>query len=197
MAEIKSAILTPADIPFDVGFHFDDELRDVPNDPDAMHAAVAWLIEKHQQSAPGTIAAAVIASLLGIYCRMIGRLPEAETYLKTAIETFKAGEQIEKWFVANLRLATVFLSQKRFGDAEGLLITLDKAAVAEPRVESYRHFVWQHRGKWAFDQARFVEARDDFARALVDRQSKGLKDLIDSSKLALSVAEKRLKAAPQ
>jgi len=187
------AVLTPADIPFDVGYTFDESLREVPTNTDQMVAAVDWLVSQAKDTAEGSQARATVTSLLGVYCRIIGQLDEAEAYMLEAISTFAAGQQLEKLFVARLRLASVFQWQKRFEEADVLLKELDKAAIAEPRLESYRHFVWQHRGKSAFDQGRYAEARDDFARSLVERRAKGLQDLIKSSEFSLNVAAKMIK----
>lgn len=187
------AVLTPADIPFDVGYVFDDGLREVPNNPEAMVAAVDWLVAQAKETAEGSQARATISSLLGVYCRIIGQLDEAESYLVEAISTFASGQQVEKHFVAKLRLATVLQWQRRFEEADGMVWELDKASIAEPRLESYRHFVWQHRGKSAFDQERYIEARDDFARSLVERRAKGLQDLIKASEFSLGMATKLIK----
>ncbi|PLZ99070.1 hypothetical protein CEN50_08740 [Fischerella thermalis CCMEE 5268] len=74
------------DIPFDVSFHFDHNLRDVPNAPAQMQQAVEWLQSQLKDNTNNTRKQIELLGLIGVYARMLHDFPTAQQALISAIE---------------------------------------------------------------------------------------------------------------
>jgi tetratricopeptide (TPR) repeat protein len=84
------------------------------------------------------------------------------------------------------RLGHVYQWRREFEPAERLFA----AALAADLPDPARAAIEQHAGKFRYDQGRYVEARDHFARALELRRG-GDPDLVASSEIALDAARRR------
>ncbi|HLP87161.1 MAG TPA: hypothetical protein VK184_00950 [Nostocaceae cyanobacterium] len=67
-------------IPFDVSYHFDEHLRDIPNNCEEMRLAVNWLISQ-QENSQDILKKQQLSGLIGVYSRMLGDLNTALDYL--------------------------------------------------------------------------------------------------------------------
>ena len=68
-------------IPFDVSYHFDDNLRDVPNSPIQMQQAVRFLKSQFDSSLHDIDRQIYLAGLIGVYSRMLYDFSTAEQAL--------------------------------------------------------------------------------------------------------------------
>ena len=176
-----------------IGYHFDDALREVPADPVEMARAVAALQVELRATNGDDRARARLLGRLGPFLRILGRLDDAATVLMEAVDLC-ATRSDERDLAANrLRLAHVYQWQRRFDLSDPLFMAALAQCESEPAARPLLPFAWQHLGKDRFDQGRFAEAAAHFARALALRRREGDANLIASSAHALAVAEARLR----
>jgi tetratricopeptide (TPR) repeat protein len=153
------------DLPFDVSYRFDADLRDVPNSPDGMVMAVAYLAEQLGQVAQTPQVEARMLGRMAVFCRMLGRLEEAEGYAGRALALCKEAGDDSCELANSIRLAHVLQWQGRFEEADALFLdTLARSH--EPSLSRYRSFAHQHYGKSLYDQRRYHEAAEHFQAAL-------------------------------
>jgi tetratricopeptide (TPR) repeat protein len=178
-------------------YRFDRDLREVPDAPDEMDAAVVALIGELEK--PGLDASEELQLLgqIGVMCRMLGRLDDAERYLQRAVALSKQVGSERSRQVNRIRLAHVYQWQGRFGLSDPIFE--EAVALCERReaLSAYLDFALQHYGKSLFDQGRYAEAERLFERALQLRLAKGDDSLAASSRFALDVTRGRLSAGSQ
>lgn len=177
-------------IPFDVSYHFDDNLRDVPNSPTQMQQAVKFLKSQFDSSLQDIDRQIYLAGLIGVYSRMLHDFSTAEQALTTALSLCNGNNKLK---IANsIRLAHLYQWQQQYKLSEALLEEVLIQCQSDYRLESYLDFAYQHLGKCKFDQAKYKEAQYYFNLALKLRQKKGDRSLIDSTQLALDLVQKSM-----
>ena len=180
------------DIPFDVSYHFDDNLHDVPNSPAQMRQAISFLqskLDSNREDLPQQIS---LLGLIGGYARMLHDFSTAATALNSALNLCHRLKD-ERLKIANLiRLAHLYQWQKQYDRSEALLDKVLIECKNNPLLELYCNFAYQHLGKCKFDQAKYKQAQHCFGKALKLRQIKGDRSLIDSTQLALNVTQQRI-----
>lgn len=179
-------------IPFDVSYHFDANLHEVPNSRAGMQQAIAWLQMQLEQTTDQPERQLQILGLLGSYGRILHNFSLAKQALLTAIDLAESiGSDCYK--VINLiRLAHVYQWQHDYVVAEALFDSALVYCRTQPELSSYRDFVYQHWGKCKFDQAYFAEAQAYCEQAMELRLKKGDQSLILSTQLVLEKVCQRL-----
>lgn len=129
-------------------------------------------------------------SLLGSYYRLIGECKEAHPYFGAAYFYF-AGRNPQLEIVNMLRWADAFRFEKRFDEAQKILKQAE-AVISESDNSDYHDFLEQHFGKLHFDMGNYKAALECFERAYSLRLAKGVKDLIESSDLAIRLTKHRI-----
>jgi tetratricopeptide (TPR) repeat protein len=176
---------------FNTSYHFDENLRDVPDDRAGMISAARML--EGQLSLGETDPHVRIKTLgtLGVYLRILGDLDGAQTRLEEAV-TLAAQTGDERAALVNtLRLAHVYQWQRRFEEADSLFAAVTDQCEHDPRFRQYLDFAYQHYGKSKFDQRLYAEAEALFKQALDIRLAKGDESLVESSSLAWQTARRR------
>jgi hypothetical protein len=74
------------DIPFDVSYHFDENLHDVPNSPVQMQQAVKYLQSQFDNNSHDLDQQIKIAGLIGVYARMLHDFKTAKQALTKAFK---------------------------------------------------------------------------------------------------------------
>ncbi|GAB4189021.1 MAG: hypothetical protein Fur006_29980 [Coleofasciculaceae cyanobacterium] len=178
-------------IPFDVSFHFDEQLREIPNAPDEMQRAVDFLLAQVNEAKTNLHQQVYFYGLIGVYARILGDFPLAHTALTTAIALSEELEDELLKAVNQLRLAHLYQWQQQYTLSDRLFRELLVRCVSNPNLEPYLDFVFQHAGKSKFDQGRYATAQKYFQRALAIRLSKGDSSLIESTQFALKIAQRQ------
>jgi predicted nucleotidyltransferase len=176
-------------------YHFDQNLRDVPDDPEGMARAVEALRAASRAEVKDSGARARLLGQLGPYLRMLGHLDEAAAVLAGAVQLCDTGGDVRRGVANRLRLANVYQWQRRFDLSDPLFAEALRRCETADAARALLSFAWQHLGKSLFDQGRYAEAAAHFARALGARRADGNPELIASSSLALGTAERRLREA--
>ena len=179
-------------IPFDVSYHFDENLHDVPNSPFQMQQAIEFLQSEFDNSVRDIERQIRISGLIGAYARMLHDFETAQQALTTALNLCDRFGHKKLRIVNSIRLAHLYQWQQQYKLSEALFTWVLKQCQTNPEFKSYLDFVCQHFGKCLFDQAKYQEARDYFNRAFKLRQRKGDRSLIDSTQLALDVVQRKI-----
>jgi tetratricopeptide (TPR) repeat protein len=183
--------VTLPDIPYNISYSFDQDLRDVPEAPGDMARAVDFL---QAQLASGEMSERDQARLLGqkgVLCRMLLRLEEAEEYCERAVAICRQLGDARCEFVNSIRLAHVYQWQGRFNESDSLFLWTLELCERGPDLAGYLDFACQHYGKSLFDQGQYAQAIEMFERALEIREKKGDAALVESSRIALQTARAR------
>jgi tetratricopeptide (TPR) repeat protein len=178
------------DIPFDVSYHFNENLQDVPNNPDEVKHAIAFLLGQLSKEEIESRQRIQLLGLVGVYARMLKDFATAQQALTSAIELSELlGDKRLK--TANLiRLAHVHQWWQEYALSEALFEEVIMACQQDRDLASYLDFAYQHMGKCKFDQQQYKEAQNYFEQALVLRNNKGDQSLIDSTQFAIKVVSR-------
>jgi tetratricopeptide (TPR) repeat protein len=125
-------------------------------------------------------------SKLGELYRIDGKYQEAETLLKSVLQSLAYFPNQKLVFLTELRLAIVY---QYAGDWENSLNLFEKIEF-EP-IEEFESFVYQCRGKLEFEMGNFWMAIHYFERAKRLRLDK--LELLESTELAIQRVKKELK----
>jgi tetratricopeptide (TPR) repeat protein len=170
----------------DLTYHFDSNLRDIPNSPEDMRAHIATLeAELSTTPPPDTETQLRLLGTIGVYARMLDDLTKAEHNLLAALSLAQQTNNRSSYVANSLRLAHVLQWQQRFTEADSIFTAIIQLCRADPNLSHYLDFAYQHYGKSLFDQQRYAEAERAFNSALILRQSKDDPSLLESTQFAL------------
>ncbi|SCN38080.1 Uncharacterized protein BC067498_04682 [Bacillus cereus] len=106
-------------IPFEMGYTFDENLREKPISLAEMKQGITFLKEHlHEDSLYGKS-----CGLIGVYKRIAGNLSESNYYLQEAIEYYIQTENIQRLFINKLRLAHTYHWERKFSAANTTRLT--------------------------------------------------------------------------
>ena len=179
-------------ISFDVSYHFDYRLHDIPNSPAQMQQAVNFLQSEFNKSSHDLNQQIYLAGLIGVYARMLHNFKTSEQALNTALQLCDRIEDRRFKIANSIRIAHLYQWHQQYELSEALFDEILKQCKSDSNLTSYLDFAYQHVGKCKFDRDKYEEARHCFDLALELRQQKGDRSLIDSTKLALKVVQQRL-----
>jgi len=169
----------------DLSYHFDKNLRDVPNTPVDMTAACHEL-QRTAESASDPSQKAQLLAQLGSYQRMLNDLVRAEQAFSESLQLLEqSNASPRRLTAARIRLAHVFQWQKRFVESGQILKSCIEASRSFDDQGEMLSFALQHMGKNLFDQSKYDEAQRCFYDAMMIRVRLEKQDLADSSRLAL------------
>ncbi|SDC14225.1 hypothetical protein [Shouchella lonarensis] len=173
-------------IPYDMGFIFDEHLREIPNCTEEMTKGIAYLKEQLHETEDQTEQTRLLGQM-GVYLRMVGSLGESCEVLKKALSHARQAQLPQRMFVNQLRLAHTYQWMGNFSRSNEIFARLQRE-VEKEELMHLRSFFYQHQGKNLFDQGRYIEARDCFRTALAIRREEGAdEELLASSEKALAV----------
>ena len=135
-----------------------------------------------------------IKGTIGVYCRLLGRLDEAESYLTEALSLIERNKLSQNlWVQQAIRRAHVAQWKQQFPQAEAMFLKAVSICETDPTCSEYLDFAVQHLGKCYFDQHQYARALKCFERALEIRRYKKISDLISSSEFAIEITQERMK----
>ncbi|GEN31567.1 tetratricopeptide (TPR) repeat protein [Cerasibacillus quisquiliarum] len=181
-----------SDIPFNMKFHFDDDLREVPISKGDMIKGINFIKESlsYVQTEGEK---AKLYGLIGVYSRIVQQLDESKRYLDLAVKINESHQNDRARFVNELRLAHTHQWMKNFTVSNKIFNRLVNQALENDNYKTtYLDFVYQHAGKNFFDQGKYHSALTYFEEALEIRMRKDNQELIDSTTYAIRVCEKRM-----
>ncbi len=183
------------EIPHNMNFTYNDELREVPEDSTQMLKGIEWLNEELIRVSPtDALQSALVLHNLCVYSRITGDYKTAETCGKDAINVFKEKGKSELVFFMKLRMAQLFHYKKNYTQADEIYVkaqkTIEKSKSAQ--VKKYFEFVLFHLGCLKFEKGFFAEANSLFARALDERLIAGDLQKIQACEKALRLVNEKI-----
>src|SRR5699024_9775005 len=121
--------------------------------------------------------------------RIVGELDESEKHLKTAIQIYKELEQSRRVFINTLRLAHTYQWWTKFDISNQMFSELREQAESDPDLSDLLDFVYQHHGKYHFDQKECEPSLAHYEKALHLRHNSQNEELIASTKTAIEACE--------
>ncbi|WKZ39163.1 MAG: hypothetical protein QY328_12935 [Anaerolineales bacterium] len=183
--------MNPADIPFDISYAFDENLREYPCNAQDMRRALTWIMERLEANSFEPHQHIRMAGLAGSLARILRDFEIAHRNLEQALRLARIADE-KRFVTANeLRLAHLYQWEKQFGTSTTMFDEIIKNCETDVELEAYLDFAYQHAGKNAFDQGHYEEAETFFKKALQIRSQKGNADLIESTELAMKAVHKR------
>lgn len=184
---------------FNLNYRFGADLREIPENPASMQAYVDFLIgeirklkiEKpaHEGEIPANVRAVVkLLGEVGSYAKILKKPEAARNALDKSlslIDQYQLG--LGTWAVHTLRYGDVLRFQNDALGAETAFRSVLEMAERQPAIAELADFAWQHLGKMYFDGKQLKKAEDCFLKALEIRKKKGVKELTESTELALRV----------
>lgn len=175
-------------------YHFDENLRDVPDCSNTLQKYVEILQQKYKHL-KNPIDQIRAMGELGVYLRQLMKLNEAACIIEEALHLVnhhQLGIKLETQ--QKIRLAHVYQWQKDFIKSTQLFSDIIESCCQNTELNKYLSFAFQHSGKNLFDQGQYQEALLCFKEALDLRlKNNSPQDQIDSSKLAINVAKNKIK----
>ncbi|HEY0071938.1 MAG TPA: tetratricopeptide repeat protein [Chloroflexia bacterium] len=174
-------------------YHYNSQLREVPDDPLAMRAACAVLASVLRSEDLPSADELQILGRIGPLYRILGELDLAESYLRQAVELAAATGNRQALLSNRLRLAQMLQWRGRIAEADSMFLNCLAECEIEPEVAPYLATACHGYGKSLFEQGRYEEAAAQFRRALDLGGAVGDSEVVEASELALRVAEQRIK----
>jgi tetratricopeptide (TPR) repeat protein len=183
---------------FDVSFHIDEKLHEIPNNPEQMQQALDYLQE--QLLNPNAVDERVQArlyGLIGVYARILGDFCQAREALMAAIALSKELKDVRLLALNLLRLAQVYQWQHQYELSDRLIEEALSYYTNNPTLSAYLDFAYQYAGKCKFEQQQYQKAHWYFEQALIIRQRRGNPSLLKATQLVLELTRKRLSAVTE
>ncbi|CAI8750012.1 hypothetical protein [Bacillus pseudomycoides] len=175
-------------IPFEMGYTFDENLREKPLSLAEMKQGITFL---KTNLAHSDISYAKQCGLIGVYDRIVENLSESKYYLQKAIERYEALQHTQGIFINKLHLAHVYHWESDFEKANEIFAELFHM-LHQNDLTNYEDFLYQHYGKSKLDEGDLNVALPYFQKALQIRMKKGNEELIRSTELCIQHCSSRL-----
>jgi tetratricopeptide (TPR) repeat protein len=172
-------------------YHYNSQLREVPDDPLAMRAACAVLASVLRSEDLPSADELQILGRIGPLYRILGELDLAESYLSRAVELAASTGNRELLVSNKVRLAQVLQWRGRIAEADSMFLNCLAECEMEPELAPYMAAACHGYGRSLFEQGRYEEAAAQFKRALEIGGAVEDSEVVEASKLALRVAKQR------
>ncbi len=178
------------ELPFKLTHSFDQNLREVPDEPDQFDKAIDHLLDQLKANNQG-LALAIIHSKLGSLLRVRGRHDESLSHHLKAEELLGLLNEPRLRMINNIRSASAFQFLGSFSRAKGILEKCILEIGEDKALCDLLDFAHQHLGKIYFDLGDFSKAKLHLETALNIRLHKKDEHLIRSSQFALDVVRSK------
>jgi tetratricopeptide (TPR) repeat protein len=179
-------------IPFDVSYHLDERLHEIPSSRHQMELAIDYL-QEHLKTSEGDVPRQIrLYGLIGVYARIVGDFPLARVALIKAIDLSKERGD-ERCIALNLlRLAQVYQWHHQYAVCDRLLADAFARFSKNSALKSDLDFAYQYAGKYHFERGSYGQALRYFQQALTIRLRKGNPASIEATQLTLKITQQQL-----
>ncbi len=175
-------------IPFNINYTIGNDLREVPEDIDEFKKAIAFMEEK-LVLAETNKEKAWLLSKLGVLNRIIGRVEISKIQLIDAQHIIQDLNEERMQIINDIRIGQTLQYTGKFEQAEQMYISLEEDMKTGKHTDLL-DFIYQHKGKNYYEWGRLQEAVSAFEKALMMREKKGNKALIQSTRIVLEKVNK-------
>lgn len=189
------------DIPYNIDFTFDNNLRETPKDPEDMHRAITYLETRLIEESQDDYERMRLSGIVGTLYLILGDYEMAEDHINSAIASSNNLRDRRAQLRNLMRLAQVYQFRKHFVLADRIFKQVIQASEANRDASSPNRnsplmseldLVYHQYGKCLFDQGDYEIALHMFEKALKIRQYKKDKSLIASTQHAIQVTSEKL-----
>jgi len=189
------------DIPYNIDFSFDDNLREVPQDADSMQEAITQLETRLIEESQDDYERMRLSGIVGTLYRILGDYEMAEEHINAAIASSNNLRDRRAQLRNLMRLAQVYQSRQHYDLADRIfkqVIEACEASVDSSNPNSSNPFMtdldtaYQYYGACLFDQEDYEIALHMFEKALKIRERKQDKHLLDETQHAIRITRAKL-----
>ncbi|MDY7223264.1 tetratricopeptide repeat protein [Halalkalibacterium halodurans] len=182
-----------SNIPSNLDFYFDDNLREVPVSTIDLIKGIEFKKKQSHSPQDNEEELAKTYGLIGVYSRIVNKIEDSKKYLSLAIEMNIQSGNHKSLFVNELRLAHTYQWETNYYKSNKLFKKLKEQSESDTEHSNYLDSVYQHYGKNLFDQSEYQLALKYVKKALRIRVEKGNKELIDSTEYAINICNEKIK----
>jgi len=189
------------DIPYNIDFTFDDNLREIPKDAEDMHRAINFLETRLIEESQDDYERMRLSGIAGTLCLILGDYQMAEEHINAAIASSNNLRDRRAQLRNLMRLAQVYQYRQQYDLADRIfkqviqLVEASRDATQPDRnnpLVTELDMVYHEYGKCLFDQGDYEIALHLFEKALKIREYKQDEVLIASSQHAIQITNKKL-----
>lgn len=190
-----------SDIPFNINYQFDENLREVPENPDDMHAAIDYLETRLIEDSQDDYERMRLSGIVGALYRILGNYSMAEEHINSAIASSNNLRDRHAQLMNLIRLATVYHWRGDYDLADRIYTQVIMACEVNYEVQNpiiRNHLkndldaAYYNYAKCKFDQSDYESALHLFEKALAIREEKGEVSLIMETERAIQTTRKKL-----
>lgn len=165
----------------------DDQLRDVPSDPEGLKQYISELDESLQKTSDAKAQVRLLGEM-GVHLLSLRELEAAKGKLLEALKIVEENQLgIKLEIQQKIRLAHVLQWQGLYNESNILFQKIIAVCRIDAQAQVYLDFALQHSGKNLFEQKRYLEALVHFEEAMDIRIIRNAPiDQIESTKLAIA-----------
>lgn len=187
------------DIPYNINFSFDDNLKEIPDNADEMRQAVDHLETRLIEDSQDDYERMRLSGLVGSLYRILGEYDMAEEHINLALAVSNNLRDRRAQYRNLMRLAHVYQRRKQYSVADrifkqvieacesSIIIDDDDSPLQNDLASAYQHY-----GKCLFDQGHYEIALHMFEKALQIREHKSDISLINMTKHAIQITREKL-----
>ena len=190
-----------SDIPYNIDFSFDDNLREVPKDPKDMHRAIDHLEVRLIEESQDDYERMRVSGIVGTLYLVLGNYDMAEEHINTAIASSNNLRDRRAQLHNLMRLAQIYQYRQHYHLADRIFKQIIQACEANRDATNPNRnnpfikdldVVYHEYGKCLFDQGDYEIALHLFEKALRIRQFNRVQSLITLTQHAIQVTTDKL-----
>ena len=189
------------DIPYNIDFTFDDNLREKPQDPEDMHRAISFLETRLIEESQDDYERMRLSGIVGTLCLILGDYEMAEEHINSAIASSNNLRDRHAQLRNLMRLAQIYQYRKLYDQADRIFKQVIQACEANRDATNANRnspyitdldMVYHEYGKCLFDQGDYEIALHLFEKALKIRQFRDDATSIASTEHAIRITSEKL-----
>lgn len=189
------------DIPFNINFSLDENLKEIPDNIDDMNRAINFLETKLIEESQDDYERMRLSGIVGTLYRILGDLDMAEEHINSAIAASNNLRDRRAQLENLLRLAYVYQVREQYDLADRIYKQVIEACevsrdatnpVNRNPFKNDLDLAYQYYGKCLYDQGDFFNALHMFEKALRIRTQKGDPVEIGSTEHAIKITQQKL-----
>ncbi len=180
-----------SDIPYNIEFEFDDNLREVPQSPKDMRRAIDHLETRLIEESQDDYERMRLSGIVGSLYRILGDYEMAEEHINSAISSSNNLRDRRAQLLNLLRLAQIYQVRQQYALADRIFKQVIQTCEADNDNVELGH-AYEYYGKCLFDQGDYEIALHMFEKALKLHEANQDAFLIDAIEHAIRITREKL-----
>lgn len=201
LGDAREQVITMNDIPYNIDFSFDENLREIPQDPTAMRQAIDHLETRLIEESQDDYERMRLSGIVGTLHRILGDYDMAEEHINAAIAASNNLRDRRAQLRNLMRLAQVYQMRKQYNLADRIYKQVIDASetgrdASNPNYDNPfmtdLDMAYHDYGTCLFDQGNYEIALHMFDKALKIRERKQDQFLIQSTEHAITMTRQKM-----